>query len=80
MAFLVGVISSQAPSVAPTRCVQRLMLAVERAAASALASLNRGRIALPPLRIEGQPSMQGEAKIGAIGRPWDEPHGSEVMA
>jgi hypothetical protein len=62
MAFLVGVILSRVWPVTPTRCVQRLRSAVACSAMSAMADLNRGRIALPP-RVEGPPSTQGEAKI-----------------
>jgi hypothetical protein len=76
MAFQVGVISLQALPLTPTRCVQRFRLAAERAAPLVMASLNRGRISLPPLCIEGQPSMQGEAKRVATGQLWGEPHGS----
>jgi hypothetical protein len=61
MALLVGVSLPSGPPVTPTQFVQRLRLAVEFAASSAMASLNRGRIALPHPRIEGEPSMQGEA-------------------
>jgi len=59
MVFLVGVVLLR--SVTPTRCVQRLRSAVACAARSAMADLNRGRMALPPLRVEGAPSTQGEA-------------------
>ena len=50
------------PPVTPTRCVQRLRLAVAHADTSVMASLSRVRPALPPLRIECSHSMQGEAK------------------
>src|SRR5439155_11942229 len=53
MAFLVGVVLSPVRPATPTRCVQRLRSAVACVARSAMADLNRGRIALPPLRVEG---------------------------
>jgi hypothetical protein len=67
MAFLVGVTLSRAWPVTPTRCVQRLGSAVMYAASSAMADPNRGRISLPPLRVEGSPSTQGEAEAGEPG-------------
>src|ERR1700687_6182542 len=44
---------SRARLVTPTRCVQRLRSAVAHVVRSAIADLNRGRIALPPLNDEG---------------------------
>ena len=58
---------SRAPPITPTGCVQRLGPAVECAERPALAGPNRGRTVLPPLCVEGQPSTQGEAKIGNPG-------------
>ncbi len=47
MALLVGVSPPIMTPVTPTRCVQQLRLAVEQAGLSTMASLSRGRIALP---------------------------------
>src|SRR6185436_19299143 len=53
MAFLGGGVSSRVLAVTPTRCVQQLGSAVAPADRAAMADPSRGRIALPPLRIEG---------------------------
>jgi hypothetical protein len=48
MALLVGVTGPHIPHVTPTRCVQRLRLALACGSRLVMASLNRGRTALPP--------------------------------
>jgi len=48
MAFLVGVMGAPCRNGTPTRCVQRLSVAVVPGAKSAKTALSRGRIALPP--------------------------------
>jgi hypothetical protein len=67
MAVLVGVsLPHLLLRFTPTRCVQRLRLAVELAAMLAMASLSRGCTALPPLRIERLSAFDaGGGEVGA---------------
>jgi hypothetical protein len=62
MAILVGVTFQRLSPVTPTRCVQRLGPAVEFADRMRWPVQTADASPSPLMRIEGAPSMQGEAK------------------
>jgi hypothetical protein len=65
MALAGGVSLPRLPPVTPARCVQRLRLAVEQDVRPAIASLSRGRIALPPRahRMRAFDAGGGEVRV-----------------